>query len=168
MDLNIQNLLPFDGVLRDFEIVLRPTANLWTLDTKVQPVSLVNSQITLDAILTQSPELFATTGIQAAPAGATPLSDTGQLAAGNWKIRAYIQMFDPTNNGSVQVRHRNAANTANIWNQEFYTRFSVGNAGYFIEWAEAFAANERVDIIVSAPGGAGSFYNAISFRHLLT
>lgn len=165
MDLyDVQNSQPFDGLVRDLEILLKPKAGLWQLSNIIQPVSLVNSQVTLNALLGESIESLATEGEKVTPATSTVFADTGNLAAGNYKCRVYISCVDATTSPKIIVQHRNEPDTANIWSMTFYTSSAIAAQDFYFEFARDFALNESLRVINSGAGTGGTYQAIIFYR----
>jgi hypothetical protein len=59
-------------------------------------------------------------GLKTLPVGAgTVLADTGELSAGNYSL--FSTMLSADLAATFEIQWRNAANSANIWSQRFYT-----------------------------------------------
>lgn len=160
------NAVTFQNLLRDLQIVAAPRVPVWWLSDTIQPVALVNSQVTLNALVDQSAMQFATNGIVAAPAANALLADTGALDAGRYLFRVFIGWSDGTLNQQIQLRQRNAANAADIWVFE-YGSFLANNANFVKEWVQDIAQDERLLVQVMIVSGGGR-YNAIIWRTFLS
>jgi len=131
----------------------------------VQPVSIVDSDIAIPTVVT--PPIFGTpfsNGDQVAPAVNTVLADTGALVAGNWVFTYVVSFYDAGATVTrVAIQHRDAANAANIWEQNNYT--SSANGRCFEVWtlAKTVAAGERMRIINLVAGAAGTRYQGQIF-----
>jgi len=158
----------FPGLLERLGVRLTaPRVPLYYLSDTVMPVSIVDSNITLDAVTVPGVEIFATEGTKTAPAAGVDLADTGQLVAGNFVCRVYCNFLDSLVNNILSIQHRNAADSANIWDYKFNGVAAVLNQFYF-EFTEAFAANERLRVEVLVTATAAMTYNGIIWRRLLT
>lgn len=160
------NQFLFQGLLRDFQVIAPPRSPVWYLSDTVIPVSLVNSQITLDANISETAMQFATNGTSVAPAANVLLADTGQLPAGRYLFRCYIGWNDTGVVNSVNIEHRNAADAADIW--AFECVGDAANSVRFVqEWVETLAVNERMRLLVRVAGAAGQRYAGIIWRRFL-
>lgn len=138
----------------------------WLFSTVVQPVSIVDSDISFAAVAT-SPLLDTplSAGAQAAPAVNTVLADTGAQAAGVYNIVLALCVADVASatQPTIALQRRDAANAANIWEQRIYGNSSangVNNVYYFETYRVQLQANERIRFINLVAGGAGSLYDA--------
>lgn len=114
----------------------------WFISDTVQPVSIVDSEVTLTAIA--APPAYgtpATTGEAINPAAGQLLADTGALAPGNYFLRFFNS---GTANAAYRLHRRNAANAADIW----AVRFDVltGIQLSFTDVRFTLAANERFTV----------------------
>lgn len=101
-----------------------PPADGFLLSNVVQPVSIVDSDITLSAVVTTVlQDTPFTTGPQLSPAANTVLADTGALSAGTYQVRilASQDMAVANGVGSMKMQRRDSANAANIWEQSLAT-----------------------------------------------
>lgn len=139
-----------------------PPADGFVLSNTVVPISIVDTDISLPAVLT--PPIYGTpssAGEQIAPAANTVLADTGQLAQGTYQFTAILSWADgPAAVQAVDLQHRNAANAANIWDQNFYTTSSGGVQTFTFNWTEFVSLNERIRAICITAGSAGTRYHA--------
>ena len=164
--LPVQSIL-FQNLLRDFQIIAPPRVPVWWMSDIIQPVALVNSQVTLDAQLDESAMQFASVGPQTAPAAGTVLADTGQLDSGRYLFRTFASWLDTLAINHLDIEHRNAANAANIWQYEVSS--NLADAQQFTnEWVEDIAQDERVRITNLLNSGAAMRYNAIIWRRKLS
>jgi hypothetical protein len=131
----------------------------WGLTDVVQPVTLVDSIVTLSAVAVQP--LYGTpftAGEQVNPAGGTRLADTGALAVGNWTFTVLM-------GGSVamdfRIRRRNAADAADIWSHRTWTAVNSGLNALTIRLS--MSANERLVVENVPAGGAGNTYQCTIF-----
>lgn len=165
--LPVQSIL-FQNLLRDFQIIAPPRVPVWWMSDVIQPVAIVNSQITLEAKLSEDAMLFATAGVNLVPAAADILADTGALDVGTYLFRVYANWHDTSVSNVLPIQHRDAANAANNWAQELYGASTSEPENLMMEWTEAIAQDERIRVLVDIAGGGGSRYNAIIWRRLLT
>jgi len=165
--LPVQSIL-FQNLLRDFQIIAPPRVPVWWMSDIIQPVALVNSQVTLEAQIDETAMQFATAGLQIAPVAGTILADTGQLPAGRYLFRTYSAWSDTLVDNAARIEHRNSANSVSIWDFKFFNLTTALPPQSTMEWAEDLAANERIRITVSNNAGAGREYNGIIWRRLLS
>ena len=160
------NSFLFQNLLRDFQVIAPPRAPVWYLSDTVIPVSLVNSQITLEANISETAMQFATEGVQVGPAAGALLADTGQLPAGRYLFRIFISWTDAGVNNAAIVQHRNAADAANNW--EFENQGKGSDAiNTTQEWTETLLVNERIRIQVRIVATAATRYAGIIWRRFL-
>jgi hypothetical protein len=132
-----------------------PNMGGFALDTVVVPVSLVDSDITLNASsATPLVNVPTSAGEQIAPPANTRLANTGALPAGPYTMVFWISAAEAN---SFRFRRRNAGDTADIWS----FRGGIQAAG-FLNFALRLnlALNEFVVIENVVAGGAGFFYQA--------
>jgi hypothetical protein len=123
------------------------SGEFFQLDTIVRPVALV------DPITLQSSgpvfDAASSAGILVAPAAGTVLADTGPLAGGNMNLFVIVT----SNGGGSQeylIQRRNAANTANVWEQLLG---SNGDArGFVFQVSFAALVNERFRLVMNSLG----------------
>jgi hypothetical protein len=142
-----------------------PFGEGFVMSNVVTPVSLVDSDITIPTVTT--PPIFGTpftTGVNLVPAINTVIADTGPLAAGTWAFLVMISVLDSAGAGAVcDLQHRNAANAANIWDQETYSSTNAPcNMQQFV-FAKTMAANERLRAINLTAGTAASRWQVTIF-----
>lgn len=159
------NSFLFQNLLRDFQVIAPPRSPVWYLSDTVIPVSLVNSQIVLDANISETAMQFATVGVLTVPAADALLADTGQLASGRWLFRCYLNWQD-NNANSVNLEHRNPANDGNDWDFDFHVGATHTNR-YEQEWVETVDQDERIRLKVRILAGAGSRFSGIIWRRRL-
>lgn len=140
-----------------------PPPDGFDLINTVQPVSIVDSDITLSAVTsTLLLDTPFTAGEQAAPAADTVLADTGAQAAGNYFARISWSATDGLNAVGIKIQRRNAANAANIWED----RINVPN-GQSADGESnirlVLQTNERLRVTSNTVAGAGSKYNGLIF-----
>lgn len=158
----------FPGLLERLAVRLtRPVAPLWYLSDTIMPVSLVDSQITLSAIVETTAQQFATEGEQTAPAAGTVLSDTGQLPAGTFNFVAFGTFLDTINDNGISIGHRDPTNATNNWLFTYRGASANDPTQFRYDWTETVVANERIRLTTAATGGAGSLFNGIIWRRQL-
>jgi hypothetical protein len=138
---------------------LKPPPGLgWLFSTVVQPVSLVDSDVTLSAIsTTQILDTPFTQGELGSPVGANALlADTGAQPAGNYSIFVIVAGDNAVAFGSdFRLQRRDAANAANIWSQEL-TIGTTGTPNFSISMTVTLALNERIRLITKAAATVGA------------
>lgn len=93
-----------------------PPAEGFLLSNIVQPVTLVDSDISLSAVLTTQILGAPVSGSQAAPAVNTVIADAGALAAaGTYQFTFFLATEGETGNREMVIARRNAANAADVW-----------------------------------------------------
>jgi len=142
----------FTGLFTTLGIQAQPSGTQWFLSDTLIPVSIVDSQITLiaEAVprLYQQADIFD--GISVAPTAGTVVVDTGQLAAGNYDCQLRLSVFSSVDGSIAELRHRNAANSANIWGHECWITSSAVKSGINnFDFSLRIEANERLQVLVS-------------------
>jgi len=166
--LPIQAIL-FQNLLRDFQIIAPPRVPVWWMSDVVQPVALVNSQVTLDAVISETAMQFATQGTVISPLIGAILADTGQLPAGTYLFRAIMSFINTSAINGIILEHRDPADAANVWEWEGNTgNNSEGFLPITIEWVETVVLNERIRATNRVAGSGQSRFNVIIWRRLLT
>lgn len=140
-----------------------PPPDGFDLINTVQPVSIVDSDISLNAvastILLDTP---FTTGVNVAPGIGTVLADTGAQLLGNYQVFCLMSVSDHAVFPSLGLERRDAANAANIWAQEFYITAVAAGVSSVISYQLSFRAqlqlNERIRVRNIVAGGALSRY----------
>jgi hypothetical protein len=137
---------------------LKPPPGLgWLFSTVVQPVSLVDSDVTLSAIsTTQILDTPFTQGEVASPVGAGALlADTGAQQPGNYSIFVMVSGDNAVAWGAdVRLQRRDAANAANIWSQEM-TLNNAGTSLITLSMTVTLSLNERIRVITKAAATVG-------------
>jgi hypothetical protein len=139
-----------------------PNMGGFALDTIVTPVSLVDSDITLNAAAsTPLVNVPASAGELVAPAANTRLATTGPLPAGPYTM---VFWFGCTEGATTtfRIRRRNAGDTADIWSH----RFAGSGAAppfYSVALRLLLALNEFVTVENPSAGGVGSIYQGTIF-----
>ena len=141
-----------------------PPEEAFLLSNIVQPVSIVDADISIPAISTsQLLDTPFTAGVLVAPAINTVLADTGPQVAGNYSIEVMLNFQDGAAVQQVALQRRDSTNAVNIWQQVFFgTGNAAGNAGVLVlqNFRVVLQANERIRIINLVAGGAGSLFDA--------
>lgn len=139
-----------------------PFAEGFTLTNTVQPVSIVDTDVSISAFTT-SPELNAvfSGGELAAPAINATLADTGAQAAGVYNATILIGNDEQSANArTVRVRRRNAADSADIWSQLIETQASV----VYLPLKVRLESGERIRVSQGPlAGSGGTTYQASIF-----
>lgn len=161
------NAILFQNLLRDFQIVAAPRVPVWWMSDVIQPVALVNSQVTLDAVISETAMQFATEGTLVTPGAGTILADTGQLAAGTYLFRVQMSFLDAGGANEIVVQHRNAANTGDIWDWEAHALQNT-QLNHTVEWVESVVQNERVRAVNRLLAGGNNRWNVIIWRRFLS
>lgn len=118
----------------------------------VTPVSIVDTDISIPAILTTQPLVAPVSGSQAAPAVNTVIVDAGAVAAaGNYQITFVIGTSAESANRVIAIARRNAANSADIW--AVHIKASDGIIPFNL--TITLALNERV-VVRMGPDDAAS------------
>jgi hypothetical protein len=148
-------------LLSNFGIVSPPA--LWFLDDTLIPVSIVDSRVSFSAVQTAlTYDARVTQGELAAPAANTNHADTGPLAAGTYQFAYLLTLAGAAASVGFRIRHRNAADAADITSTLVTTSNTISLMGSFVE---ALALNERVRIENSG-AGAGTMQGVIWFKKL--
>jgi hypothetical protein len=150
----------FQGLLA--RLGAAPNLGGFALDTVVTPVSLVDSDISLNAVAaTPLLNVPFTGGELVAPAAATRLADTGQLPAGNYN---FLLMFSANDPNAFRIRRRNATDAADVWTY----RMQIGTSIFhpMLQLRLVMLANERLVIENVTAGGATLVYQAVIFATL--
>jgi hypothetical protein len=122
----------------------------------VQPVSLVDSNIVLNAsVTTQLLGTPQTAGVLTTPVSGTVLADTGALAAGNYLVLVEMGITYAASGIDFQIQRRDAANAASIWSQMFGVLPSGGCRESWLTYV-TLSENERVRCIVATALASGA------------
>ena len=141
----------FTAVFERLGIQAVPAGQQWFLSDTLIPVSLVDSDITLNANITPVAQVLSSEGRKTAPVAGLLLADTGQLPAGLYNFVVHLSCFETVGNTQFAVQHRNAANGANIFEGEVMSSSVTGGVNETVEWTRQMALNERLRVIT--PGG---------------
>jgi hypothetical protein len=146
----------FSGVLS--RLGSAPNLGGFALDTVVTPVSLVDSDITLNAAAsTPLVNVPVSGGEFIAPAINTRLANTGALPAGPYTMVFWVSAGEIA---GIRFRRRNAADTADIWAH----RWNLASGfPIMVALRLQLALNEFVVVENTAAGAAGIGYQASIF-----
>lgn len=145
-----------------------PLGVLNVLDTIVPVVNMgdvVARSVEVRQPAFRSTDIFSAGVLQAPPVG-TVLADTGALAEGIYDIRLIMTTNSAgTFTDTIQVQHRNAANTANLAAWDFVVVIATSdNAQYRQqEFAYELGLNERLRIINVKVGQAAKIFACTIF-----
>lgn len=139
-----------------------PFSEGFEISNVVQPVSLVDSDITLQSVV--SSILMGTAfsnGITATPAANTVLADTGAQTAGNYAVRIHYgaDFSAASSTNAYQIQRRDSANATNIWT--ILGSIPIGSPILFETASITLAANERLRIIQSTACTSGNVQASI-------
>jgi hypothetical protein len=143
-----------------------PPPEAFLLSNVVQPVSIVDSDITLSAVATTVLcDGVNSAGLLAAPAAGTILADTGAEPAGNY---ATFIMYSIDGVGTaattIIIARRNAANNADIWAQIIGLGSGADSTSVVpVQMRIALLLNERLVIRMGAAALAGGSIQASIF-----
>lgn len=140
-----------------------PFAEGYLLSNVVQPVSIVDSDISIPAAVSLPTIGSANSaGDQVAPAVDTVLADTGALAAGTYNLVLTAGIVNSTSSlRGITLARRNAANAADIWT----ARLMCNSTAAFVPIALRCSCdlNERFVIRTGIIFGAGETVQANIF-----
>lgn len=146
-----------------------PPAEAFLLSNVIQPVSLVDADISIP--VTVSDPVFSapnSAGLTTGPVVNTVLADTGQLAAGNWQFEVWMSFYDSAANMRLQLQHRDSANAANLWSHTVSVRTGGQGITQVFKWAQSLSLNERVRVINTIAATAGDPYHVNIFAKQLS
>jgi hypothetical protein len=154
-DAQIQNPSAWLGILNRLGI---PRFGTWRLLDTVQPVALVDSEITLNASAsTPLVNVPASAGELTAPAANTRLANTGALGAGPYTMVFWVGVPEAN---TVRIRRRNAADTADVWAHRWPL---LGSSPLIFAVRLQLALNELVVVENITAGTAGAVYQCSVF-----
>jgi hypothetical protein len=142
--LNLQALAQRLGVEGIVRAILSPV---------VVPVALVDGSI--QATTGQALDTPFTAGETTAPLINTRLANTGALTNGQYNMTV---MVAATENNRFRLRRRNAADSADIWAQEFINGSNLPPVIFVLR--VVLAVNEFLVVENAAAGAAGQIYQA--------
>jgi hypothetical protein len=117
------------------------------LSSVVQPVSIVDSDISLSAVLTTlTLDVPATGGEIVSPAAGAVLADSGALAAGIYNFLIVVADAPAGGNFDFRIQRRDAANAVNVWTQIFHTGVNGVDNVLFAATIKLLL-NERVRVV---------------------
>jgi len=143
--------LNFPELVRDLIADLNIIGQVGLLDfvPAVNPVFIVGSRgltITSQPPVFASAEIFSGRTVQ--PGALAVIADTGQVLAGTFDIICYMMFAACTVVGSMQLQHRNAANSATLAAWDFGLHDSRGSYNPTpLVFSLDFAVNERLRFI---------------------
>ncbi len=141
------------------ELGVNPNGVPFDLRSEVTPVVLVGGTVSFVAAPTPAYQItnVFTTGVQIAPAAGFVLADTGPLPPGTYSLQVFMTI---TESNDLQFQWRDAANGANLFEQEIRLN------DRFIEFVirmEITTADERFRVLNRVAGAVGSRYSATVF-----
>jgi len=157
----------FTNVFTRLGIQAVPAGNQWFLSDTLIPVSLVDSDITLNALVQRPVQVWVSEGVKVAPANNIILADTGQLPTGT---RTFVFLLHAQNNqlsSQWALEHRDAANAATL-NSMVFGQDAGGNEGavdFICEFTIAIAQDERLRVRQVVTATAASTIQASIFHN---
>lgn len=140
-----------------------PFAEGYILSNVVQPVTIVDSDISIPAAVSlPTIDSSNTAGDQTAPAVDTILADTGALAAGDYNMVLTCGIVNSTSAlRGITLARRNAANSADIWT----ARLMANSTAAFvpISFRVRLQLSERIVCRTGILFGAGEIVQANIF-----
>jgi len=125
-----------------------PPPESFLLSNVVQPVSIVDSDISIPAVLTtQILDTGITSGVRIAPVANTLLADTGPMAAGTYQVLLMLGVGNVAGGADFEIERRDAANAANIWSQLGFMNTN-GPGLSFYSFVAVLQASERLRAII--------------------
>jgi len=143
-----------------------PPPESFVLSNVVQPVSIVDSDISIPAVLTtQRLDAPFSAGVLVAPVANTLMADTGALPAGDYQLLIWVGIGNVAGSGDFFIQRRDAANAANIWQQLCF--MNTNGPGYQLTpLVVTLAANERIRVFTrlnwSATGHASIWVSPLT------
>lgn len=141
--------------------IIGPMGKLNVADTVVPVVNLVD--VTTPTILVETPAF--TTGEQfggaeiSGPVAGQIFADTLGLTAGTYDVIVILGNTDNSSDKSFTIQHRNAADSANLF--EWHMPMSSGN--YDLKYSTIFAQGERLRVLLGATASPTSEWSAAIF-----
>ena len=132
-----------------------PPPDGFDLINTVQPVTIVDSDISIPAILTtQLLDAPFSGGLIATPAAGAVLADTGQLPVGTYLVLITAGIANLSATGAdIIIARRNAANAADVWRQCLVLNLGVTSLVVF-QATVKILANERIRVTEQLVGSA--------------
>lgn len=169
----MQRLLPvgsqgFPELLTRLGIQPPLVAPFWLLSNVIQPVSIVDQNLNVDAIV--QPFVFETVaagGETVNPAANTVIADTGPQLPGTFQIYVSWAFEFTTPNAPLWLARKDAANVADIWASVLaYSTGNVGSQGIY-EGTFRLENSERIVVRTSHLGAlTGRCQSTIAFRQV--
>lgn len=133
-----------------------PFGEGWEMSNVVQPISIVDSDVTLSAVTsTMTLDTPSTGGELAAPLAGATLADTGALTANTYNFALVIGCDGTAGiDRSIRIKRRNAADTADIWSA--LVTVGSGSSPTMISFRATISLNERVRITVGPNNFSGT------------
>lgn len=115
----------------------------------------------------RSADVFSA-GLQTAPAAGAILADTAALPAGTYDLMVLVNPTsdNSANDRSVDLEHRNAANTANLMLVQFNASRLIGAGVPLLSFGYELAVNERLRIITGVASAPGEIWGATIFARI--
>lgn len=138
-----------------------PPPEGFDLINTVQPVSIVDSDISLPIVATTIPiDTVFTNGEIASPAANVVLADTGALIGGNYNALVMVGGDQAAAWGfDFRLQRRDAANAVSIWSQVF--QLTNNNEGFLVlPFTFRAQVNERLRVITANAATAGTTVQA--------
>jgi hypothetical protein len=136
-----------------------PPPQGFELSNVVQPVSIVDADISIPNVLTTSllDTGSFTQGVLAGPNAGDLIADTGPQVAGNYLAHIFVgNVLDLVTNTGMILARRNAANNADVWSQLITTGGNVPTV--FLTMRFVLLVNERLRLTLKNTSGVGSSY----------
>jgi hypothetical protein len=124
-----------------------PPAESFLLSNVVQPVSIVDADIVIPAVVTsQTLDTPFTVGSQALAAANTVLADTGALVAGTYLVYVTVGKITGANAMDFRIQRRDAANAVNVW--DIWGTCDSASQGFITsQFTAVLLVNERIRVI---------------------
>lgn len=130
-----------------------PFSDGFEMSNVVQPVSLVDSDISIPTTVTTPTQDSAfSAGLLTAPGAGTVIADTGAQPAGTYNLIIWVCGSNTAASRDFYLQRRNAANAANIWEQGMFLSVTWGLAKLGVR--VTLQTNERVRLITGGAFGA--------------
>lgn len=147
------------NLLTEFGIIQPPS--LLFLSNVVQPISIVDSRVSLSSVTTPANYTNAGSSGPVTPAAATVIATTGPLAAGTYEFRLMMDSNDGVAR-RVDFQHRDAADATSLLTHRL---IASATSKYDFTLTRTLVLNERVRIITvdafGSPVQATLFWRSI-------